>query len=134
MWKLPHDRPIVRVEQKESHEAAAVVAGSVEGGKEEVAKLGWDSRHHGVLHGQRASLRDLDPFVHVDPGIPAAHDVLGRWHEEEDRKGEPDERRRHQGGPSRPRCRRAKPEPASTDRGEQRAQCAVEPEQPVIPI
>ncbi len=89
--KLADDRTGVRVLDEEPHEPEAVVVRSLVGRKEEVARERRHRRDDGIAHDDRASLRDLNPFVHVHAGILAADDVFRRREEAPEPKQ--DERR-----------------------------------------
>ena len=82
MRKLADDRASGRVLDEEAHEPRAVVGLLVVLGEEEVTELGRHASHDGIVDDEGASLRELDPFVHVDAGVLAAHHVLGRRLEE----------------------------------------------------
>ena len=80
MRKLADDGAGRRVLDEEPHEPDAVVVLLLPlvRRKEQIARERRHRRDDGIGNDDRAALRDLDPFVHVDAGILAADDVFRR--------------------------------------------------------
>ena len=133
MRKLTHNGSGGGVQNKKAEKAAALVSPLVRQLrlKKQRLQLGWHGRHRRVGDDERPALGDLDPLVHVGPGVPPADDPLGRPRAEEHREADQDERDREQGRPSWPGSLCAPQQVMAANKGDGKAQPALDPQQPV---
>ena len=109
--ELPDNGALLQVLDEEAHESERVVVGAARQRKEQWPGKWRHRRNHRIANDNRATLRDLNPLVHVRPGILAANDVFRR--RKEPPQPECDDGKRQDGGPCHvPRCA-AEPESSS---------------------
>ena len=129
LWKLGGHRTCLGVTQVEAHESQAVKGRILRVGEEQIA-CGLRHRCRDAVHrDERLALSDLNAFVDVDAGVPAANDVFSRGCREVHPRADGDEPHRQQRTPV--RLARGRPEPQVPERRprEQAREHRVAPDQ-----